>query len=309
MKQAIASSKLKIGVALGSGSARGFAHIGALKALREMGIEPHVVTGCSVGSVMGAYYAADKLEAVEAWAKEMTRKKAWRLMDVKIVPKGGFVEGHRVINFFEKDLGKIEIKDLKRPFIAVATNLYTGKEVWLREGNLLKAVRSSMALPGLIAPYFHQDKWLVDGGLVNPVPISACRALGADVVIAIDLNAHLVGRIFQNDSDEEVGKPGFFSKFKKGFKNEESLNDESSPDHPGLLDVLTGSIHIIQDRITRSRMGGDPPEIYIAPKLSNMGLLDFNLTQEAMLEGYRAVQRQRTEIVDLIDQAINTMSF
>jgi len=253
----------KIGIALGSGGSRGFAHLGVLLALQKLGIEPDIVTGVSVGAIIGAFYVCHKLHVCEEWARGLSRKQAFKLMDFQLIPKGGFVKGSKIIDFFAKHMGSVTIESLDKPFLAVATNLITGQEIWLKDGALTDAIRASMAFPGLLPSFFYKDQWMVDGGLVNPVPVSPCRALGADFVIAIDLNQNLVGRRFQKNSSQE---------------------------QPGIVDVTMSAINIMQDRITRSRMSGDPADILLAPRLGHMGLLDFDLINDAIEEGFRCVE-------------------
>ncbi len=266
--------KKKLGIALGSGGSRGFAHLGVLQALGELGIEPDIVAGSSVGAIIGAFYVADKIVACDDWAKGLCRKQAFKLMDFQFFTKGAFVKGDKIIEFFTKTIGAFNIESLPKPFLAIATNLITGQEVWLKDGVLSEAIRASMAFPGLLPSIFYKEQWLVDGGLVNPVPVSACRAMGADIVIAVDLNQYLVGKRFR----------------KKDFTNQ-----------PGIMDVMMSAMHIMQDRITRSRMSGDPPEVLLAPRLADMGLLDFNMIQEAIDEGRHCVEMAKPALLELKD--------
>lgn len=268
----VSQVRKKLGIALGSGGARGFAHLGVLQALHKMGIQPDIVAGTSVGAIVGAFYAADKMPEFESWAKSLRSKQAFKLMDFQLFTKGAFVKGDKIIDFFTQRLGTLNIEELAKPFLAIATNLVTGQEVWLKDGLLSEAIRASMAFPGMLPSLFYRNQWLVDGGLVNPVPVSACRAMGAEVVIAVDLNQYLVGKRFQKTGITE---------------------------QPGIMDVSLSAIHIMQDRITRSRMSGDPPEVLLAPALRDMGLLDFNRTQEAIDEGVHCVEMAMPALIEL----------
>ncbi|HEB80592.1 MAG TPA: patatin, partial [Chromatiales bacterium] len=183
----------RIGVALGSGSARGWAHIGVLQALRRAGVEPDVVCGTSIGALIGGAYALGDLDALGDWVRGLTRRDVVRLLDVRLTG-GGLIQGERLMRFFRSRSYDSPIEGLSKAFSAVATDLGTGREVWLGRGPLIDAVRASFALPGLFAPVRRDGHWLVDGALVNPVPISVCRALGAEVVIAVNLNGDRVGR-------------------------------------------------------------------------------------------------------------------
>ena len=181
-------SKPKIGLALGSGGARGWAHIGVIRALEERGIVPDYVSGCSMGALVGAAYVGGNLDALERWALSITHRKMAAMMDVNFL-SGGLIEAKQVTKFFETLKMPVMIEDQNIPFVAIATDMRTGREIWLKDGSIIEAMRASIALPGIISPVRHGDRWLLDGGLTNPVPVSACRALGAEVVIAVNPEA------------------------------------------------------------------------------------------------------------------------
>ncbi len=279
----MAKPNLRIGLALGSGAARGVAHIGVIRELDRMGIQPDIVTGCSIGALMGGAYAVGRLGAMEEWLLTLNWLQIVRFMDIKL-SGGGFMQGEKLLNFFRTHVVDVPIEQLGRPFGCVATDLVSGREVWLQKGSLLEAVRASMALPGLLTPARYGDRWLVDGGLVNPVPVSLCRAMGAEVIIAVNLNGDIVGKHMQ-----ELPAP------EKEEKEEEK--------QLGMFTVLTESINIMQDRVTRSRMAGDPPEIVIAPRLAHLGMLEFDRAAEAVEEGAAATLRMKPAILDYISGA------
>lgn len=299
----------RIGIALGSGSARGWAHIGIIRGLREMGIEPDIVSGCSAGSLVGGAYAAGYLDDLERWAKRLSRKDVFSFFDISLM-SGGVIAGERLVNFFAERIGDLRIENLPLTFGAVATELATGSEIWFKSGSLINAVRASISLPGIFTPFQMDDKWLVDGGIVNPVPVSLCRAMGAEVVIAVNLNTGLVGRHFIIQQAKPVSaEKGAFegeslndiaNRIKKSFKNsvDTVLSQIWRGDsrQPGLFDVMAGTINIMQDRITRSRMAGDPPDIMLTPRLEKMGLLEFYRAADAIQEGKDCVTRSRHEI-------------
>jgi NTE family protein len=186
------SGKPLIGVALGSGSARGWSHIGVLRTLIDAGIEPDIVCGSSIGALVGAAYVDGDLDRLEEWTRSLTMQTVIGFLDFSL--GSGLIKGEKLIEFFRSHFVDRDITELPLPFGAVATDLQSGREIWLREGPVSDAVRASIALPGLFTPYRYQEKWLVDGGLVNPVPVSLCRAMGADWVIAVDTNSDLIGR-------------------------------------------------------------------------------------------------------------------
>ncbi|MGD8572987.1 MAG: patatin-like phospholipase RssA [Gammaproteobacteria bacterium] len=305
-----------IGVALGSGAARGWAHIGVLNELRNRGIEPAVVCGTSIGAFVGAAYVAGYLEQLHEWVCSLTRRDIIRYMDVQLFA-GGFITGASQKKMIREKLGDVKIESLDIPFAAVATNLKTGREVWFQQGSLVDAVHASIALPGLFSPVHIKEQWLVDGGLVNPVPVSVCRALGAEVVIAVNLNSDIVGKHLKefNFEEEEEEKKldignlsimSFMDQLKNNlFKDEESFVSRlwtKQQEKPGVLDVLVGSINIMQDRITRSRLAGDPPDLVLSPRISNLALLDFDKAEQAIEEGRACVERMATSLDFMLQQ-------
>jgi NTE family protein len=275
----------RIGLVLGSGSARGWAHIGVIRALERVGIRPDIVCGTSVGALVGAAFAAGNLDEFEDWVRHMKRRDVISFMDVGL--SGGLLKGVRVLSRIRAIFEDRPIEELDLPFGAVATALRTGAEVWLREGSTLDAVRASIAMPGLFAPALRDGVVLVDGGLVNPVPVSLGRAMGADVVIAVDLGSDLL-------SPHVVSAPAERTPHHVGdwLRKLHALWPASVvPRSPSLTNVVAASLNIMQVRITRSRMAGEPPEIAVAPRLAHLGLLDFHRAEEAIAEGERAMGR------------------
>jgi len=292
------NTQLKIGLALGSGSSRGWSHIGIINELTKLGIRPDIVCGTSVGAMVGAAYATDHIEKLESWARSLTKLDVARFININ-PSSTGFVNTERFHDYLNENVTGDEenIEALEKIYAAVATDLETGREVWLNQGSLAKAVWASMALPGLFPAIRHDNSWLVDGGLVNPVPVSTCRALGADIVIAVNLNGDIVGKHFEKPGKN--AKAGVSSKLTELVKEYTKLpffeaKDDDPP--PGMLNAIAASINITQDRLTRSRMAGDPPDIVFSPKLADIGLLELYRADEAIAEGERCVQRQAAEI-------------
>ena len=317
------NAKPKIGLALGSGAARGWSHVGVIRELEDMGIKPDIITGASVGAVVGGAYAAGKIDDFEEWIRSLGRVDIIRLLDAKM-SGGGFLQGKSLMGAISKQMGDPNIEDLDIQYACVATGLRTGREIWIREGSLLDACRASIALPGMFAPARNEDgELMLDGGLVNPVPVSLARAMGADIVIAVNLNGDLVGQHFnersskgdkasEEESERELARleaqdstiAKWAAKLKAGLGIRldsyiSSLRKSETPD-PGLFDVMAGSIDIMQDRITRSRMAGDPPDVHIAPKLNHIGLMEFDRAEEAIEGGRKATQREKDELEPLI---------
>ncbi len=305
---------LKIGIALGSGSARGWSHIGVLRALLRHGIEPDIIAGTSIGALVGACYAAGKLDELETWVTGLGWRDVVSLLDVKL--NGGLIEGRKVFQFFEQHMQDLTFDQLHKPFAAVATDLQTGREIWLQHGHLAEAVRASISIPGLFTPYRAQSgRYMVDGGLVNPVPVTLCRAQGADLVIAVNLNAEIVGKHLRNSrkmstefaerqpDDETPPEPSqdqkdmrkaegdFLRRISQLFVDSSgNVTEEDGMASPGVMDVIASSINIMQDRVTRSRMAGDPADLVLTPRLSHLGLMEFYRAADAIAEGEQTVE-------------------
>ena len=299
-----------IGIALGGGAARGWAHIGVLKTLMNAGLEPDIVAGTSIGAVAGACYVTGRLQALEDFAAALTPRRVFGFLDINFAGSG-LITGQRLSSRLENHLQDVTIERLERKFVAVATELGTGHEVWLNKGSLVNALQASFALPGIFRPVKINGRWLIDGALVNPVPVSVCRALGARIVIAVNLSSDSVakGSIIH---DQEVladlpippdeALPG-----KNGRAAIHLLHRQifgKSDGAPGISAVMMDAINITQDRIARSRLAGDPPDVIIAPKVGSIGLFDFHRAGEAMEQGARAAERQIDELKALIGGAL-----
>lgn len=299
----------RIGLALGGGVARGWAHIGVLRALRRYGIEPDIVCGASVGALVGGVALAGRLEVLEDWVRSLNRLKIIGYMDLRVTA-GGLIGGQRLVAEMRQHLGEQRIEELPVPYCAVATDLVTGHEVWLQRGDLVDSMRASFALPGVFPPVRVDGRFLVDGALVNPVPVSACRALGAQMVIAVNLAGDLLGK---------ARRPGAAIPTAAGF-DLLKLIEEAQPavrpaspmgalarrlfrreyDGPSVFGVMVSSLSIITDRITRSRLAGEPPDVHIAPRLGHIGLLEFDRAEECIREGVEAVERVLPDLHDAL---------
>jgi NTE family protein len=304
----------RIGLALGSGAARGWAHIGVIRALAEIGIEPEIIAGSSIGAFVGGAYASDQLDGLEAWVSALSWKEILDYLDLSI-GSGGVIQGDKLLHMLPDAIRTSTIEALPRSFGAVATELDTGREVWFRDGPLLDAVRASIGLPGLFTPVWLRDRWLVDGGLTNPVPVSLCRSMGADLVIAVNLNGDIVGKHRRKREEKadaskqrEKSNQQFFERISQQLRNglqdrKEALLSQlfgKTRQAPGLFEVLASSINIMQDHITRSRMAGDPPEVILSPRLSQLGLLEFDEAELAIAEGRASVTRMRPVLQEML---------
>lgn len=327
-----------IGLALGSGAARGWAHLGVLQELAREGIHPQIITGCSIGAFVGAAAASGDLDRLVRWAETLKWQDVVSLLDVSL--RGGLIKGEKLIDFFERNFVNRDFSELDSRFACVATELSSGREIWLHEGSVAAAVRASIALPGLMTPVRHEGRLLIDGGLVNPVPVSLCRAMGADVVIAVDLGSDMVGRAFRRAAVEpapaEETEAGWTERLlarfgmtadesapaegakqgrqsdagwsqrlfaSMGLSNDGASDPGMSADGenlPSLVSVISASINIMQVRIARSRLAGEPADVLISPRVSQLGLMDYHRADEAIAEGVAAVGRARPLLRELL---------
>ncbi len=287
-------TKPKIGLALGSGGARGWAHIGVIRALEERGIKPDVVCGCSMGALVGAAYVSGNLDALEEWARSITTAKLAMMVDVSL-NSGGLVEAKQVGKFFESLNMPANIQDLPIPFLTIATDMRTGREVWLKDGSIIEAVRASISLPGIISPLEVNGRWLLDGGLTNPLPVSACRALGADIVIAVNPEAKRLNVMWNEPPDRgdetwaaiRAGLPSYV----RGIVDVITRGRTKSHRPPNYFDVVATSIDVMVDQVRRSRLIGEPPHVLLDVHLEDFSVLDLNRAEAAITEGRATVNR------------------
>ncbi|SUI63972.1 patatin-like phospholipase RssA [Shewanella morhuae] len=304
-----------VGIALGSGAAKGWAHIGVLNGLAAMGIKPDKVAGCSIGALVGAAYAHEHLPELEQWVRGFSSWDVLGLMDIRW-RKGGLIGGDKVFDVLHARIGDVDIEKLNRPFAAVATDLYSGQEIWFTEGDLRQAVRASCSMPGILAPVCQGERWLVDGAVVNPVPVSMSRAMGVDVVIAVDLYGYHSGRVQAlpvNMSSQKIPaasveiparqETGFMDLFARGRDYVSNLTDKFSlgtKSNPGMIAVMSQSMGILEQRHKRARLMGDPPDICIVPEVGNIGTMEFHRADEAIAAGEAAVEK----VAHLIEAAL-----
>jgi len=291
-------AKAIIGLALGGGAARGLAHIGVIEALIEAGLEPEIIAGTSIGAVAGGYYAAGRLDELRDFVRGLTLRRLLRYLDVNLAGSS-LMTGKRLEKTLWTQIGDTQIETLPKKFVAIATELGTGQEVWLTKGSLAAALRASYALPGILKPVRIGGRWLMDGALVNPVPVSAARAFGAQFVIAVSLNsgnyirnalfpveaeAALDQRAEINGNEDKPRKNRFASVKRQMFARRRD-------GAPGIPRVMLEAFNITQHRIARSRLAGDPPDATIQVHLDGFGLFDFHKAEHAIEQGRAAVQR------------------
>lgn len=295
--------KPKIGLALGSGGARGWCHIGVLRGLAGLGVEIDVVAGTSIGALVGAAFAGGKLDALEAWVRGLTQARLVTLMDPEF-RRGGLVQARRI----ETMLGEIglaeRIEEFARPFTAIATDMETGREIWMSEGAAYRAVRASAGIPGVMSPIEIDGRWLLDGGLVNPVPVSAARALGAEVIIAVNPNAKAHGKIWQRP-EPKPGLEAWAAQILPAAMHEPlgiSPRAAGASPTPAYFDVLGAAIDVMSETIRRARFAGDPPHVQLNAILPGITVLELYRGAEAIAEGERIVAANAEAILEACEQ-------
>lgn len=292
----------KIGLALGSGLARGFAHIGVIRALKRHGIEPTIISGTSMGALVGGAHLSNRLDALEDWAYSLTKFKVLSYLDFR-VRSGGLIGGGKLLRLMQETFGDRQVEDLPHPLVAIASDLVTGHEIWLRKGKLIDVMRASFSLPGIFPPVYMNNRWMVDGALVNPVPVSACQALGARMTIAVNVSGDIIGKakrpgenvptvagfdLLNFDGPQHTEEAKKHSLIRRVFRREQTS--------PSLFGVMVSSLNIIQDRLARSRLAGDPPDVLIVPRIGHVGLMEFDRAEELIDEGEAAVERAMPDI-------------
>ncbi|WP_131194792.1 patatin-like phospholipase family protein [Lichenihabitans psoromatis] len=312
------AARPKVGLALGAGAARGWSQLGILRELLANGFAPDIVAGTSVGAVVGGCYCAGHLDELESFALSLNKRRVFGLMDFTLSGMG-LLGGARLRAKLERDLGDVQVKDLPIHFASVATEVHTGHEIWLTQGRLVDAICASYALPGLFEPVHLDGRWLIDGALVNPIPVSVCRALGADIVIAVNLVAETLVRrpTLQAPAPTALARspdtPALASdvpsgnSWRHGWWSTAGATGTNrprttvGPSAPGMASVLVDAFNITQDRIARSRLAGDPPDVIINVKVGKIGLFDFHRARELIDIGRDATQRAMPDLRDYVD--------
>ena len=309
--------KKTVGLVLGCGSSRGWAHIGAIEALEEANIPIDFIVGCSVGSYIGAIYASGGIKSLRKFVLKMDGKKVFSYFDI-VLPRSGLLDGtKRLRELFAIHTDVQNFSELKIPVLMVATDLERAQKVVLKSGNILDALRASMSMPGLFAPARVNDRWLVDGGLLDPVPVSVARAMGADLVIAVDLSSGNISKRKRKKRElkkediltkQEENKNELLNKLSKyyetaelSFKHKISDLFKKEASMPDIIETVTTSVNIMQDRITRINLAVTPPDILIQPHLGELKMLDFDQVEHTIEEGYIRAKEKVEDILNMLE--------
>lgn len=319
-------SRKSVGLVLGSGASRGWAHIGVIRALEEANISIDYIAGSSVGAYVGAIYSSGSLGSLEKFLLEMDGKKIFSYFDV-VFPKSGLLNGSkRVHELFSMHTDAENFSDLYIPVMMVATDLERGKKVILKSGSILKALRATMSYPGLFEPVRMGGRWLVDGGIVDPVPVGLARAMGARVVIAVDLNSRIVshskayGTVMKEEdpsqivpdtlAEEDETRNELVKKMSAFYENiENSLRQKTSDflhrdvTPPDIVETVMTSVGIMQERITRTNLAVEQPDILIQPRLGELKMMNFDKIKHTIEEGYVGASEKMEDIKILLETA------
>lgn len=250
-KGKVAGKGKRIALVLGSGGARGLAHIGIIQHIESLGHKIVYISGCSMGALVGGIYAAGQLEPYAEWVRKLEKRDIFNLLDLAFGWTGLF-KGDRLMGVLKELVGDHVIEDLPIGFTAVATDLREQREIWLNRGPLFDAIRASIAIPMVFTPHVYLGRVLVDGGLLNPIPIAPALNQAADMIIAVNLNAHSrssrsrAAQLAQLDAGDEVQPPS-----------------DEGPNLPGLIDLMTGSLDLMQNSIARMKLASYTPDIVI----------------------------------------------
>jgi len=314
------TSRRSLGLVLGSGSSRGWAHIGVIEALEEAGITLDFIAGCSIGSYVGALHACGCLQKLKSFVLRMDGRKVFSYFDV-VIPRAGLLDGSRKLReLFSMHTSVTRFAELDIPVAMVATDLESGDKVVLKSGDLLDALRATMSFPGLFAPARVKGRWLVDGGLVDPVPVGVARAAAADVVVAVDLNSTILPRRRKDSSELAEEEKNGWDAPAGGHRNEwldkvaayyesaeanvrkkvgEMLKADSSV--PDLVETVMTSVGIMQERITRINLAVEPPDLLVQPRLGALKMMDFDQVEHSIEEGYLSMKEKIDDLRRLLD--------
>ncbi len=309
-------SQVKLGLVLGSGASRGWAHIGVLEALEEQGLHIHMITGASAGSFIAASYAGGGLENIKRFALDMDWKRVLTYMDIAF-PRSGFIDGKKVADLIKLYTNVADFKDLHIPVQMVTTDMRSGEQVVLSEGSVTEALRASMAVPGLVTPVQIGGRWLVDGGVVNPLPIDVCRSMGADIVVAVDLNSERISRkagetvtASQKHKAAAIEKKrlevlkSWVARYGAAGKTVSAKIDQwfsRAEPSPHIFEILVSSLNIMQRKIEQMNIESHPPDVLIRPRLGDMKFFDYDQAENAIDEGYRRGKEAIPEIMAKIN--------
>lgn len=312
-----------VALVLGSGGARGMAHIGIIEELETRGYKIISVSGCSMGAVIGGFYCAKKLDPFYQWMKTLSYMDLLRLVDFSFISNGA-IRGDKVFSVLSEILGDVQIEDLEIPFTAVATDLSNSKEVWFQRGCLEEAMRASVAIPGLLQPVKRNNSLLVDGGVLNPLPIAPSVSAHADYIIAVDLNADVpipkptpkpihtqaAEPILEDDENKSPWLNAFMNKTSawlnhdKGPADEdEAVNVQNNVSNLGKLEILYQMFEVMQASLSQYKIAGYPPDLLVKIPKNCGEIYDFHRTEELVDIGRQVAK----EALDAFEQGHSSL--
>ncbi|MGQ9866261.1 MAG: patatin-like phospholipase family protein [Pseudanabaenaceae cyanobacterium] len=310
----------KLGIALGSGGARGWAHIGVLRALAQAEIPVHCVAGASIGALVGGVYAAGGLQDLATFARNLTWRDVVSYFDV-VFPRSGLLDGNRIYELLSEQTRHLTIEECPIPFACVATDLGTGTEVCFRTGSLVDAIRASISIPGVFTPFPKDGVYLTDGGIVNPVPVSLLAEMDAEVTLAVNLNARsalpaanpsapaAAEAAEEAELTAEEGEPSLLQQWRQTYASwQETLQSTvqakleawlpSPTAEPTIFETIGATLNLMEQQIAQARLAECPPDWLLEPDLQTVGIFDFHCAADLMRAGYRATQTVLPQLRD-----------
>jgi len=311
-----------VALCLGSGGARGYTHIGVIEALEERGYKIVAISGCSIGALVGGFYCAGKLNEYRAWVEKLKYLDVLKLLDISLL-SSGMIRGDKIFNIIEDMLGDIQIENLALPFTAVATDLTLQKEIWFQDGLLSRAIRASAAIPGMFSPVEVDGRVMVDGAVLNPLPITPCVSAHADLIIAVDLSSDvpnlpdLVKIVAQANYQEKkeaewlhrmAGKTQHWLEDRGLAKTHKEAQEQEAKAQLGKLGVINRVVELMSASLTQYKIAGYPPdllikmpreccdtyEFYRAAEMIHLGKRVADLALDAFEQGYSSLYGQRS---------------
>jgi len=286
-----------VSLVLGSGGARGLAHIGVIHWLEKNGFKIKSISGCSVGALIGGIYAAGKLDDFESWVRSLTKVDIVTSLDLSW-KKSGLVKGDKIINTLTELVGDVVIEDLPIAYTAVAVDILNEKEVWMNSGKLFDAIRASISLPLLFTPFRYKNVDLIDGGVLNPVPIAPTFNDETDFTVAVNLGGKLDNKekVSTNNDSENENKSSFTRKF---IEFVESLKDSTTSHNSegwGAYDIANQAFDVMQSTIARQKLAAYPADHFIEIARNACGILEFDRASEMIELGYKMAQERLGEV-------------
>lgn len=290
--------KKTVSLVLGSGAARGHAHIGVINAVLEKGYEIVSISGCSIGAIIGGIYLQGKLKEYQVWAEALDKFNVLKLLDMAVL-RGGYISGDRYFQFIESLIGDADIEELHLPYTAIGVDILSQKEFWFQKGSLMRAMRASSAVPSIVTPIQINGRVYVDGGVLNPLPIIPTVSAGADYIIAVDLNGP-AQELSEEDFIKRDDEPEWWSNVKSFFgkgKDTDSIPEKRyDPQSWGRIQTINMMFETMQESLTQYKIAGYPPDVLISIPKDTCSFYEFWRSKELIDFGYDVARKALEEL-------------